>query len=102
MGNRYRGNSGRGMRNLGSAGMAGLNFAGKVADKSATGLFRWATTDHSGTAQRLAAMPKMGFIDSMKYIFFSLFLGIVYAVVLGVSTFLLIAYGIPLLLRVVF
>ena len=102
MGNRYTRNSGRGMRNLGSAGMAGLNFAGKVVDKSATGLFRWATTDHSGTAQRLLAMPKMGFMDSIRYILFSLFLGIVYAVVMGVSAFLLIAFGIPLLLRIIF
>lgn len=102
MRNRYRRNSRRGMRNLGSAGMAGLNYTVEAIDRSATGLFRWATTDHSGTAQRLLAMPKMGFIDSIRYILFSLFLGLVYSVVMGVSTFLLIAYGIPLLLGIAF
>ena len=102
MATRYRRNSGRGMRNLGSAGMAGLNFTAKAIDRSATGLLRWAATDHSGTAQRLLAMPKMGFIDSIRYILFSLFLGVVYAVVLAVSTFLLIAFGIPLLLKILF
>lgn len=102
MRNRYGKNSGRGVQNLGSAGMTGLNFAGKVVDKSATGLFHWATTDHSGTAQRLRAMPKMGFMDSVRYILFSLFLGIVYAVVMGVSAFLIIAFGIPFLLGIIF
>lgn len=72
--------------------------AAKIADKSATGLFRWATTEHTGLSQRLSSMPNMGFIDTVKFIFLQLAISILAAIVTGVLVFILIAYGIPLLI----
>jgi hypothetical protein len=72
----------------------------KVTDKAVTGLFRFATTDHTGISQRLCNMPKMGFLESLKYILFQMLLTIVAAIVTAAFTFLLIAYGIPFLIFV--
>jgi hypothetical protein len=75
-----------------------LESTAKVTDKAVTGLFRWATTDHTGISQRLCNMPKMGFLDTLRYILVQLVLSIVAAVVTGALVFIVIAYGIPLLL----
>lgn len=79
-----------------------INAAGKsivkVGDKTAAGLFRWATTDHTGISQQLINMPAMGFLDTLKYIFVQLAISILAAIVTGVFVFILIAYGIPLFL----
>lgn len=82
------------LRSLNSAGKS----IAKVGDRAAVGLFRFATTDHTGITQRLISMPKMGFIDSLKYILLQLLLTILAAIAIGVLTFLLIAYGIPFFL----
>ena len=39
--------------------------AGRITEKAITGLGRWATTDHTGTAKLLANLPPMGFIDTL-------------------------------------
>lgn len=75
-----------------------LESVAKVTDKAVTGLFRWATTDHTGISQRLCNMPKMGFFDTLAYILVQFVLSIVAAVVTGALVFIVIAYGIPLLL----
>jgi hypothetical protein len=69
-----------------------------VVEKAAVGLFRWAATDHSGTARMLDKMPPMGFIDAMHYITMHLLITIVGAFMTGIMVFLLVAYGIPLFL----
>ena len=70
----------------------------KVGGKAATGLTRWATTEHTGLSQRLSSMPNMGFIDAIKFIFLQLAISIFAAIATGVFVFILIAYGIPLLI----
>ena len=82
------------IRLLNSAGRS----VGKVSEKAATGLFRWATTDHSGITERLANMPQMGFLDTLKYTLQQLVIVVVAAVVTGLLVFLFIGYGIPYLL----
>jgi len=72
-------------------------FAGRIAEKSAIGLFRWATTDHLGTAKFLANMPPMGFLDTLTMILVTFVTGILGAIVAGFLMFLLIGFGIPLL-----
>ena len=47
-------------------------------------------------------MPAMGFIDSMKFILMQLLLSILASIVAGALTFVLIAYGIPLLIHGLF
>lgn len=73
-------------------------YASRIAEKSAVGLARWATTDHTGTAKFLASMPAMGFVDTITMILVMVVTTILAAVVSGFLFYLLIAYGIPLLL----
>lgn len=70
----------------------------KVSGKAAKGLFLWASTDHSGIAERLADMPKMGFLDSLKYIFVQMVISIVITLATALMVFLIVAYAIPYLL----
>ena len=70
----------------------------KISDKAAAGLFHWATTDHTGLSRRLANMPTMGFLDTVKYMLLQFLISIVAAVLTGLLIFVLIAYGIPFLL----
>jgi hypothetical protein len=72
--------------------------AAKVTDRAVTGYLKWATTDHSGIVQRLCSMPKMGFIETVLASLVHLVISIIAAVVTGALAFVLIAYGIPLLL----
>ena len=44
-------------------------YAAKAAEKAITGLGRWATTDHTGTAKLLANLPPMGFVNTLTWSF---------------------------------
>jgi hypothetical protein len=71
---------------------------GKVTEKAAVGLFRWATTDHYGMSERITNMPAMGFLETLRYFIFQMVITIVAALVTGMLLFSMIAYGIPLFL----
>jgi len=58
----------RAMRNLRSAGWEAAKFTGDTTSKAIVGLSRWVVTDHTGMGRALDNMPKMGFVDSAKYI----------------------------------
>jgi len=73
-------------------------FAGRIAEKSAVGLARWATTDHTGSAKFFANLPALGFVDTLTIVAAHVFATILGACVSGFLIFLLIAYGIPVLL----
>ena len=73
-------------------------FTARTADKAASGLFRWATTDHSGMGKLLDIMPKMGILDTLGYILSSLFYSVIGTLFGAVLVFIIFAYGIPLLL----
>ena len=75
-------------------------FAANAAEKAITGLGRWATTDHTGTAKLLANLPPMGFIDTLITVAVTVLCSLLGAVVSAALFFVLIAYGIPLLLGV--
>jgi len=62
------------------------------------GLARWATTDHTGSAKFLANLPPLGFIDTLSIILVHIVTTILGAIVSGFLMFLLIAFGIPMLL----
>jgi hypothetical protein len=70
----------------------------KVSGKAATGLFHWATRDHSGITERLVNMPKMGFLDALRYIFVQMVISIVVTLATALVVFLTVAYAIPYLL----
>lgn len=89
------------MRNLRAAGLAGLGFTAKVVEKSSVGLFRWATTDHSGVTKALVNMPSMGILDSLRYMFMCLIFGVAHALLRGVIVFFTIAIWIPFLISAI-
>ena len=72
--------------------------AWKVTEQAAVGLARWATTDHTGTAKFLGNMPAMGFVDTITMILMLIGTTILGAVATGALAYVLIAYGIPMLL----
>ena len=72
--------------------------AWKVTEKAAGGLARWITTDHTGTAKFLSNMPAMGFVDTITMILMLIGTTILGAVATGLMAYVLIAYGIPMLL----
>ena len=92
----------RAMRNLKSAGWSAAKLTGKTTEKAATGLFRWMTTDHTGTSEAFTNMPLMGFLDTIKYILFYIFCGILSAVLTGAIAYVLIAHGIPMFFEIMF
>jgi hypothetical protein len=86
------------MQNLRSAGWTTAKFAGRATEKTAVGLFRWATTDHTGMSRALANMPPMGFLDTLKYILMQFLIAVAVSVLSAVWIFVLIGYGIPFLI----
>ena len=92
----------RGVRNLKSAGIAGARFAGRATANSVEGLFRWASTDHAGMSAAMSNMPKMGSIDTLRYIAFCFSYTVLYAIAMGITVFLTVAYWIPFLFEVIF
>ena len=75
-------------------------YAAKAAEKAITGLGRWATTDHTGTAKLLANLPPMGFVNTLTFVLIHILFSILGAVATGFMVYVLIAYGIPMLLGV--
>lgn len=70
-----------------------------VADKGFTNVAKWVTKDHSGFGRAMNDMPKMGFIDSCKYIALHFIFAIIGTVLSAALVFILIAFGIPLLIQ---
>ena len=92
----------RSMNTHRSSGWKTAQTAGRLTEKAAVGLFRWATTDHTGFSKALQNMPSMGIRDTFRYILMQFLCAVVAAIVTGVSTFVLIAFVLPLLLSVIF
>ena len=90
----------RSIRNLKSTGWQAARITGKTLNKTATGLFRWLTTDHSGMTRMLTLMPELGLLDSVKYVFMCLLITIAGIVLQVVWLYFLIFHGLPLLLSI--
>lgn len=86
------------VRYLGQVGMDGVRCAGRITDSAATGLFSWATTDHTGFSQAMANKPEMGFVDSVIYTLTWLAVSLLSAVFMGLGIFFIIGYVIPFLI----
>ena len=72
--------------------------AWKVAETAGVGLARWITTDPTGTAKLLGRLPAMGFIDTISMILMLIGTTILGAVTTGLMAYVLVAYGIPMVL----
>jgi hypothetical protein len=69
-------------------------------DSAASGFGRWVTTDHTGFTDAMLAMPKMGFLESLRYIFFQFVIHVGSAILAALLFSLLIAFGLPWLISV--
>lgn len=69
------------------------------ADKGFTHFAKWVTTDHTSFSRAMAEMPKMGFIDSIKYILTHFVIMLIRTFISMLLIFILIAFGIPLLIQ---
>lgn len=88
----------RTIRNLESA----ANSATSITEKAAVGLFRWMTTDHISNGSSIHFIPGTTFLGTLWNILVKLFFGILAAVLTGAIAFVMIAYGIPLLIDLMF
>lgn len=78
------------------------NTAYRYTDKGFSGLFKWATTDHYGTARSIINMPAMGFKDTCTFILIRLLIGIAGALLSGLFALFLITTILPALLGAMF
>lgn len=88
----------RSARNL----VSGASKLYRHADRAASSLGRWATTDHSGFSQSMLNMPPMKFIEGCRYILVHLAIALAGTVFYGLMIFVMIAVGIPVLLSALF
>ncbi len=88
----------RAMRNLTSAGYSAARITGRAASKSAVDVFKWGASDRTGLNYALDAMPTMGFVDSVRYLFRHFLISAGVAVFTGVWAFILIAFILPYLI----
>lgn len=68
-------------------------------DKGFTHLAKWVTTDHTGFSRAMTEMPKKRFIASLRYTLTHLAISIIGTLISGVLIFILVAFGIPLLIK---
>lgn len=88
--------------NLRTAGYRAARYTARGASKATSGLFRWAATDHTGMGKALEHMPKMGFVDTLKYILMQFLFAVAASILGGIMVFVLIVYGIPLIFEFLF
>lgn len=72
-----------------------LQSVGRILSKAASGSIRWVTNDHSGIGRMLELMPKMKFLDTLKYSLLHLLISIFVVILQMVWWYLLLAYGLP-------
>lgn len=77
-----------------------VRYAGRITEKAAVSLARWATTDHTGTARLLANLPPMGLYDTLIMMAVTVLSSLLGAVISAALIYLLFAYGLPLLMEV--
>lgn len=77
-------------------------MAYRHADRAATSLGRWITTDHSGFSSSMLNMPPLDFINGCRYILVHFAIALAGTVLYGLMIFMLIAIGIPTLLSALF
>ena len=80
------------LRNLNSAANSGM----KVADKAASGLFRWMVTNHSGVQFYLPT--GLGFFGSIRHMLMQLLMVVVGACAGAILMFVLVAFVLPALI----
>lgn len=88
----------RSNKSLAKATWQASSNAYRVVDKGITHFASWATTDRTGFSRAMNEMPKMDFIDTLKYVLLHFVVSIIGTLISGFLILLLIAFGIPLLI----
>ncbi len=71
-------------------------------DHAASTIGRWIVTDHTGFTQAMLDMPPMGFKASCRYIMHNFLVAIAGALLTGIIAFVMIAFGVPALISLLF
>lgn len=88
----------RALRNIGSAAASAASSSTSLIGKAAAGAFKYAAKDHTGLNDALGRMPKMGFLDTFRYIVLLTLAHIAGYAVGAVLIYLFFAYGISILI----
>jgi hypothetical protein len=102
MATKGRKHNSRRKQNRRSSGRDAVSATWRTTEKAALGIGRWMATDHTGASEVLARTPDLGFLLSLKIILFCLVRYIVLVAVNLVWLYVLVAYGLPLLLEWLF
>ncbi len=89
-------------RNRRTSGRDAASATWRTTEKAAVGIGRWMATDHTGANEVLARTPDLGLLLSLKIILFCLVRYIVLVAVNVIWFYVLVAYGLPLLLEWLF
>ena len=81
-------------------GKSAANFAARNTERAIVGLGRYAVTNRIGRGY--ISIPGMGFVESVIFFIVQFIAGIVGCFVAGGLMFLLVAYGMPLLIKFIF
>ncbi len=84
--------------NFASAAKNTYRYAGNIL----SGLTKWATTDHYGTAHSILNMPQMGFKNTCIFILIRLLIGLAGVMLSGILAVTLIMVILPALLSALF
>jgi hypothetical protein len=74
----------------------------RITDKAGSHLFKWMTTDHLNVSRRFNEIPPMGLADTLAYLGWSIVGVIVGALIIGVLTFINIAFVLPAIFEAMF
>ncbi len=74
----------------------------RITDKAGSHLFKWITTDHLNVSRRFNEMPSMGLCETLAYLGWSIVGVIVGALIIGVLTFINIAFVLPAIFEAMF
>jgi hypothetical protein len=71
-------------------------------DRAGSSFGKWLVTDHTGFSKSMLDMPWIGFKETLYQIIVRFLIAVVGAVLSGLMVFVMIAYGIPALLKAMF
>jgi hypothetical protein len=74
----------------------------RITDKAGSHLFKWMTTDHLNVSRRFNEIPPMGLADTLAYLGWTIVGVIVGALIIGVLTFINIAFVLPAIFEAMF
>jgi len=85
-----------------NTGKSAATFAARTSEKAIVGLGRYAVKDHIGRGKGFTTIPEMGFAQNCSYVLIQILARILGIALAGGLSYLLIVYGGPLLVKLIF